>query len=68
MTAKTKRGVALRDFNDAGTGTSFRKGDPVDLDEGTWGNYEAAGLVATRAEAEAAKADAPAPSNTGPKA
>lgn len=59
MTAKTK-GFAQRDFNDAGTGESFIRGKAVELDAGTYVNYEAAGLVGDKAPAKKPEApDAP---------
>ena len=39
---------ASRDFKDEGTGRSFEGGKPMsDVDEGTFANYEAAGLAST---------------------
>lgn len=40
---------ATRDFTDAGTERSFKKGEPVDVEAGELENYEAAGLVGDRA-------------------
>ena len=41
---------AIRDFNDAGTGRSFKAGEEIkDVPAGPLGNYEAAGLVADAA-------------------
>lgn len=40
-----KKGFAQRNFNDAGTGQRFKSGQAVELDAGTYANYEAAGLV-----------------------
>ena len=57
MTIKTKKAVVLSDFNDAGTGKNFTKGDQPELEEGVFANYEAAGLV----EAATAKAGGSAP-------
>jgi len=54
MTAK-KKGYAQRNFRDAGTEQSFKAGDPVDIDAGSFANYEAAGLVG--AKKPTAKAD-----------
>ncbi len=38
---------ATKDFIDAGTETLFERGKPMDIDEGTFANYEAAGLAST---------------------
>jgi hypothetical protein len=46
-TTTKKRALIKRDFEDAGTGESFTKGDTLLIDAGAFGNYEAAGLVAT---------------------
>ena len=55
MTASTtpKKHYATRDFTDAGTGQSFVAAKPVDADEGTLGNYAAAGLASTTPPAAA---------------
>lgn len=45
MTTKTKKALILRDFKDAGTGRSFKKGAEAELPEGVFDNYAAAGLV-----------------------
>jgi hypothetical protein len=42
---KTKKATALRDFSDAGTEQLFTKDQELTLDEGTFANYEAAGLI-----------------------
>lgn len=56
---KTRRGVALGKFRDAGTGETFEKGATVNLEAGAYGNYERAGLVGSEADAKAdAKTDA----------
>lgn len=62
MTDKTIKAAVLKNFKDAGTGAQFTKGDVVDLTEGQFGNYAAAGLVSEPdAEAKAtAKAKAKA--------
>lgn len=61
MTSKTpKKGFALRDFNDAGTEQSFKKGAAVELDAGTYANYEAAGLVSDKKPEPKAAAETPA--------
>jgi hypothetical protein len=53
--ANAKSLVATRPFKDAGTGRSFEGGKPVeDLDEGTLGNYRAAGLVGEPEDAKSA--------------
>lgn len=55
----TKKAKVLRDFNDAGTDKKFAGGDTVDLTEGEFTNYAAAGLVeaaATEAKADTKKA------------
>lgn len=39
----------VRDFKDAGTGESFKKGDTPKLNAGTYRNYKAAGLVSDTA-------------------
>ena len=57
----TKRAKIVRNFKDAGTETQFTAGDTVDLSEGAFANYQAAGLV------EASDADAaPAPVDVAP--
>lgn len=40
-----KRALILRPFDDAGTGKSFKAGQTVDLYDGVFANYAAAGLV-----------------------
>ncbi|GEM_PF-1293973 len=55
MSTKTKKAHILRDFNDAGTERRFTAGSTVDLDEGTYANYAAAGLVSDKAPKEEAK-------------
>jgi hypothetical protein len=40
-----KKATALRDFSDAGTEQLFAKDQELMLDEGTFANYEAAGLI-----------------------
>lgn len=42
---KTVRAVPVRDFTDAGTTRNFTAGEAVDLTEGEFANFEAAGLV-----------------------
>lgn len=54
--APKKSAKILRDFNDAGTLRSFAKGATVELTEGEFTNYAAAGLVG-EPDAEAAGAD-----------
>lgn len=43
--SKTTRAHVLSDFTDAGTGERFTAGKSVDIETGSFGNYEAAGLV-----------------------
>jgi hypothetical protein len=50
--AETAKPVAVRNFKDAGTGQSFEQGKPVDVDDGTLGNYRAAGLVGPLTDAQ----------------
>lgn len=58
---KTKRAKIVRNFKDAGTETQFTAGETVDVSEGAFANYHAAGLV------EAADADAaPVPAEGDP--
>lgn len=54
----TKKAKVLRDFQDAGTEKSFKADEVVDLTEGEFVNYQAAGLVdaATEIKAEPKKA------------
>lgn len=58
--SETKKAKVLRDFKDAGTEKSFTTGKVVDLAEGEFINYAAAGLVedapAAEAKVEAKKA------------
>ena len=42
---KIKRAKIVRNFNDAGTDARFTAGDTVELSEGAFINYHAAGLV-----------------------
>ncbi|EZP57258.1 hypothetical protein [Sphingomonas sp. RIT328] len=58
-TAATKNNLATRFFKDAGTGKSFKAGEPVDVDDGTLANYEAAGLVGSASDAQQPTGDAP---------
>ena len=58
---KTKRAKIVRNFKDAGTETQFTAGETVDVSEGAFANYHAAGLV------KAADADAaPVPAEGDP--
>lgn len=50
-----KKALVLRNFNDAGTGDRFTKGDTPLIDAGAFANYVAAGLI------EPAQRPAPAP-------
>ncbi|HEY9581113.1 MAG TPA: hypothetical protein VIR65_14765 [Rhizorhapis sp.] len=45
MTEKMKKAFIVRNFKDAGTEKKFTAGATVDLPEGVFRNYEAAGLV-----------------------
>ena len=47
---KIKRAKIVRNFNDAGTDARFTAGDTVELSEGAFINYQAAGLVELAAE------------------
>lgn len=63
--ATTRSGFALKKFSDAGLGKNYKAGDKIDgLDEGTYLNYERAGLVGEHrpgtAAAESDKAAKPA--------
>lgn len=64
MTTKAAAGTyyATRDFKDEGTGRSFEGGKPMtEVDEGTFANYEAAGLASTEKPAvDKASAEKPA--------
>ena len=42
---QTVRGVAVRDFTDAGTTESFVAGEGYDLEPGAFKNYRAGGLM-----------------------
>jgi hypothetical protein len=42
---KTKRAFVIRDFTDAGTETRHVAGSTPLIEDGAFGNYEAAGLV-----------------------
>lgn len=42
---KKVKAFVVSAFNDAGTGQNFKAGIIVDLPEGMFGNYQAAGLV-----------------------
>lgn len=53
---KTKRAKIVRDFNDAGTETQFTAGATVEMNEGVFANYLAAGLVEAVADEPAAPA------------
>ena len=41
----TKKAKVLRNFNDAGTNKRYATGEAIDLTEGEFTNYAAAGLV-----------------------
>ena len=53
---KTKRAKIVRDFTDAGTETQFTAGATVEMTEGAFANYLAAGLVEVAADEPAAPA------------
>lgn len=59
--SNTIKAVVVRDFRDAGTEKLFAKDKEVDLEQGVFDNYVAAGLVRDAAtpasEAEAKPAD-----------
>ncbi len=59
---KTVRALVLRNFEDAGTGATFTKSDDaVEIEEGAFANYRAAGLVeAALVDAQPDAAPAPA--------
>lgn len=54
-TPKAPRPRAARNFRDAGTGRSFKKGDALDVDPAALANYEAAGLM-TKPDTDETKA------------
>lgn len=56
---KTRKGIVVSDFNDAGTGARYKADEEVTLDAGTFANYEHAGLV-RKPGADAPKPAAPA--------
>jgi hypothetical protein len=62
MTNRTKNALVVRDFKDAGTEENFTAGATVQISEGAFINYKAAGLVTDppSSEAKAAKGDAKA--------
>ena len=53
---KTKRAKIVRDFKDAGTETQFTAGATVEMNDGAFANYLAAGLVEAAADEPAAPA------------
>lgn len=53
---KTRKALPTRSFNDEGTGRTFTAGTAVDLPEGEFVNYVAAGLVTEVADAAPARA------------
>lgn len=59
--AKKKNAFIISDFNDAGTGANFTKGKIEQIEEGSFANYAAAGLVRepTTEDRAAAKAAEP---------
>lgn len=59
---QTKSAKVLRDFTDAGTNRSFVAGKTVEITEGEFDNYAAAGLVG---EPDATPAAAPAAKSSG---
>lgn len=58
----TKSAKVLRDFKDAGTQRSFTQGQTVEITEGEFDNYAAAGLVG---EPDAVPAATPAGKSGG---
>ena len=44
-TPKTRKAFVVSDFNDAGTEREFKKNATIDVTEGEFANYAAAGLV-----------------------
>ena len=58
---KTVRAKILRDFKDAGDERQFTAGETLEIGEGAFGNYHAAGLV-ERASVDAATDGEPAKS------
>jgi hypothetical protein len=66
MTMTTKR-FATRDFNDAGTGRSFKAGEELtDLTAGALANYEHAGLAGDKTEPVPVADKAPAATDKAP--
>lgn len=60
-TPKMKSAIVLREFRDDGTKTTFKPSDkPVEIEEGVFANYEAAGLVKAAPEAASAGKTKPA--------
>lgn len=57
MSSNKKTAYALRDFKDAGTGENFEKGARLNIEEGVFRNYKAAGLVGTRAPEDVKSSD-----------
>ncbi|MAM37492.1 MAG: hypothetical protein CL949_17600 [Erythrobacter sp.] len=52
-----KKAKVLRNFNDAGTNKRYAAGEAIDLTDGEFTNYAAAGLVEAATGAADAKAD-----------
>ncbi len=50
--SKTKKAFVVRDFRDEGIETEFTANDIVEIAEGAFVNYKAAGLVRAPTEAE----------------
>ena len=55
---KTRKAFVMTGFSDVGTGRSFAAGTVTPIEQGPFGNYEAAGLVraATAQDAKAKRA------------
>ena len=53
----TKKAKVLRNFNDAGTNKRYAAGEAIDLTDGEFTNYAAAGLVEAATGTGDAKAD-----------
>lgn len=56
---ETKKGVATRDFRDAGKEENYKAGETYDFTPGEFDNYEHAGLI--EAPEQPAPASKPAP-------
>ncbi len=65
MSDKTVNAFALRTFKDAGTNKRVEKGSVIEIGEGEFGNYEAAGLVRAPSDAEVKAAAPEKPTTSG---